>query len=75
MMTKYISQLTFFMWLRRDVDELKLMSDDKNYDKMYAASSLTRWDGTKILSEDYQTFKIHTKLTVLCFKMYIPVIG
>ncbi len=40
--TKNIRQQTFFLWLRRDVDELKLISDDKNYDEMYAASSLTR---------------------------------
>ncbi len=40
-------------------DELKLISDDKNYDEMYAASSLTRRDGTKMLFEDYRTFKIH----------------
>ncbi len=32
MTTKNIRQLTFFMWLRRDVDELKLLSDDKNYE-------------------------------------------
>ncbi len=60
MRTKRIRQLTFFLWLRRDVDELKLISDDKNYDEMYATSSLTRRDGTKLLFEDYQiTFKIH----------------
>ncbi len=44
---------------RRDVDKLKLISDDKNYDKIYAASSLTRRDGTRMLFEDYRTFKIH----------------
>ncbi len=49
----------FFCDIRRDVDELKLISDDKNYDEMYAASSLTRRDGTKMLFEDYRTFKIH----------------
>ncbi len=54
MRTKRIRQLTFFLWLRRDVDELKLISDDKNYDEMYAASSLTSRDGTKLLFEDYQ---------------------
>ncbi len=54
MRTKRIRQWTFFLWLRRDVDELKLISDDKNYDEMYAASSLTRRDGTKLLFEDYQ---------------------
>ncbi len=57
--TKNIRQQTFFLWLRRDVDELKLISDDKNYDKIYAASSLTRRDRTKMLFEDYRTFKIH----------------
>ncbi len=57
--TKNIRQRTFFLWLRRDVDELKLISDDKNYDEIYAASSLTRRDGTKMLFEDYRTFKIH----------------
>ncbi len=36
---KNISQLAIFLWLRLDVDELKLISDDKNYDEMYAASS------------------------------------
>ncbi len=59
MMTKNIHQQTFFLWLRPDVDKLKLISDDKNYDEMYATSSLTRRDGTKILFEDYRTFKIH----------------
>ncbi len=48
------SSMNLFLWLRRDVDELKLISDDKNYDEMYAASSLTRRDGTKLLFEDYQ---------------------
>ncbi len=33
--TKNNRQQTFFLWLRRDVDELKLISDDKNYDEMY----------------------------------------
>ncbi len=42
-----------------NVDELKLISDDKNYDEIYAASSLTRRDGTKMLFEDYRTFKVH----------------
>ncbi len=46
---KNINQLTFFLWLRRDVDELKLITNDKNDDKMYATPSLTRRDGTKIL--------------------------
>ncbi len=55
---KNIRQLTFFLLLRLDVDELKLISDDKNYDEMYAASSLTRRDGTKMLFEDYRTLKI-----------------
>ncbi len=59
MTMKNIRQRTFFLWLRWDVDELKLISDDKNYDGIYAASSLTRWDGTKMLFEDYRTFKIH----------------
>ncbi len=58
-MMKNIRQRTFFLWLRWDVDELKLISDDKNDDEMYAASSLTRRDGTKMLFEDYRTFKIH----------------
>ncbi len=49
---KNIRQLTFFLWLRRDVDELKLISDDKNDDKMYAASPLTSRDWTKMLFED-----------------------
>ncbi len=49
----------FLLWLRRDVDKLKLISDDKNDDEIYAASSLTRRDGTKMLFEDYRTFKIH----------------
>ncbi len=57
--TKNIRQRTFFLCLRLDVDELKLISDDKNYDEIYAASSLTRRDGTKMLFEDYRTFKIH----------------
>ncbi len=57
MTTKNIRQQTFFLWLRRDVDELKLISDDKNYDEIYASSSLTRRDGTKMLFEDYRTFK------------------
>ncbi len=64
MTTKNIRQQTFFLWLRRDVDELKLISDDKNYDEIYASSSLTRRDGTKMLFEDYRTFK-----------MPVPVIG
>ncbi len=56
---KNIRQLTFFLLLRLDVDELKLISDDKNEnDEMYAASSLTRRDGTKMLFEDYRTLKI-----------------
>ncbi len=42
MTTKNIRQRTFFLWLRREVDELKLISDGKNYDKMYAAFSLRR---------------------------------
>ncbi len=40
--TKNIHQLTFFLWLRLDVDELKLISDDKNHDGIYF--SLTRQD-------------------------------
>ncbi len=32
----------------RDVDELKLISDDKNYDEMYGAPLLTRWERTII---------------------------
>ncbi len=46
---KNISQRTYFLWLRLDVDELKLISDDKNYYQMYAASSLTRQDYNVIL--------------------------
>ncbi len=42
-----------FLWLRRDVDKLKCISDYKNYDEIYAASS-TRQDGTKMLFEDIQ---------------------
>ncbi len=53
------SSTNFFLWLRRDVDELKLISDDKNNDEIYAASSLTRRDGTKMLFEDYRTFRVH----------------
>ncbi len=68
------SSTNFFSVTKRDVDELKLISDDKNYDEMYAASSLTRRDGTTMLFEDYLTFKIH-KLTVLSFKMWVSVIG
>ncbi len=51
---KNIRQLTFFLWLRqkRLVDELKLISDDKNDDKMYAVSPLTSRDWTKMLFED-----------------------
>ncbi len=57
--TKNIRQQTFFLWLRWDVDEIKLISDDKNYDAMYAESvNKTRRDGTKMLFEDYRTFKI-----------------
>ncbi len=48
---KNIRQRTFFLWLRQDVVELNLISDDKNYDEIYAASSLTSWDGTKMLWE------------------------
>ncbi len=44
MATKNIHQRTFFLWLRWDVNELKLISDDKNNDEMYAASSLSRRD-------------------------------
>ncbi len=40
-------------------DELKLISDDKNYDEICAVSSLTRRDRTRMLFEDYLTFKIH----------------
>ncbi len=29
--TKNIRQRTFFLWLWRDVDELKIISDDTNY--------------------------------------------
>ncbi len=57
--TKNIRQRTFFLWLRQDVDELKLISDDKNYDEICAVSSLTRRDRTRMLFEDYLTFKIH----------------
>ncbi len=42
MTTENIRQQNFFLWLRRDVDELKVISDDKNYYEMNAASSLTR---------------------------------
>ncbi len=55
----YEKQLPSDSGLRRDVNELKLISDDKIYDEMYAASSLTRRAGTKVLFEDYRTFKIH----------------
>ncbi len=37
--------------LFRDIDVLKLISDDKNYDKMYAASSFRRRYVTKMLFE------------------------
>ncbi len=74
MTTKNISQLTFFLWLRRDVDELKLMSDDKNYDKMYAASSLTDETGLKCYLRTTGHSK-YIQINCLCFKMYIPVIG
>ncbi len=53
-MTKNIHQRTFFLWLRRDVDKLKLISDDKNYDEIDAATSLARRDGTKMLLPDIQ---------------------
>ncbi len=43
----------------RNPNQLKIISDDKNYDEIYAASSLTRRDGTRMLFEDYQTFKTH----------------
>ncbi len=49
----------FFLWLRRDVDKLKLISDDKIYDEMYTAPSLTRQEGTRMLFEDNRTFKMH----------------
>ncbi len=58
-MTKNIHQQTFFLWLRPDVDKLKLISDDKNYDEMCATSSLTRRDGTQILFEVYPMDKIY----------------
>ncbi len=65
--TKNIRQLTFFSRrLRLDVDELKLISEDKNYDEMYAVSSLTRQGGAKMLFEDYRTFKIHPIGQVNC---------
>ncbi len=54
---KNILQLTFFLWLRQDVDELKWISDDKNNNEMYAAPSLTRKDRIKMLFEDYRKFK------------------
>ncbi len=54
---KYSSTNLFSM--RLDVDELKWLSDDKNYDEMFAAPSVTRRDRTKLLFEDYRTFKIH----------------
>ncbi len=44
MAKKNIHQRTFFLWLRRNINELKLISDDKNYNEMYAASSLSRRD-------------------------------
>ncbi len=44
----------FFLWLRWDVNVLKLISDDKNYNEMYAA--IRYQDET---FEDYRTFKIH----------------
>ncbi len=42
MTSKNIRQLSFFLLLRREIDKLKLLSDDKNDDKSYAASLLTR---------------------------------
>ncbi len=64
--TKNISLMNLFLWLWRDVDELKLISDDKNYDENYDASSLTRRDRTRMLFEDYRTFKIHPIGEVNC---------
>ncbi len=47
-----------FLWLRRDVDKLKCISDYKNYAEIYAASSTrqdgTKMNGTKMLFEDIQ---------------------
>ncbi len=48
---KNILQQTFFLLLW-EVEKLKLISDDKNYDEICAASCLTRRDGTKMLFED-----------------------
>ncbi len=56
--TIIIRQQTFFLWLRLDVDELKLLSNYKNYDGIHVVSSLTRRDWTKRLFED-NTFKIY----------------
>ncbi len=48
----------------------QLISDDKNYDEIYAASSLTRGDGTKLLFEDHRTFKIHPIYRFLVTSQY-----
>ncbi len=74
---KYLSMNLLSVTTNRFVDELKLIFDDNNYGKIYATSSLTRRDGTKILFEDYRTFKyiLYAKLTVLSFKMCVSVIG
>ncbi len=56
---KYLSTNLFSVTKTSDVDELKLISDDKNYDEIYAAPLLTRQDGTKMLFDDYRTLKIH----------------
>ncbi len=42
--TKNIRQRTFFLWLRRDFDKQKLISDDKNYDETTINKTLTRRD-------------------------------
>ncbi len=74
---KYLSMNLLSVTTNRFVDELKFIFDDNNYDKIYATSSLTRRDGTKMLFEDYRTFKyiLYAKFTVLSFKMCVSVIG
>ncbi len=68
MTSKNIRQLSFFLLLRREVDELKLLSDDKNDDKSYAVSLLTRRDGNIISSE----FKLITdSFEYILVKMFL----
>ncbi len=59
MMTKNIRQKPFFCDSRQDVDELKLIYYYKNYDEIYAAFSLARQYGTKMIFEGNRTFEIH----------------